>query len=137
MRSVTQACRATCAQSSARSSGTTVSLSSRTPMPISSARSRNTYTQCASPCASCGATEALPFPADVNVLGKRAARRLQRTDDATKKTAEIQKSRRRAVQTRRMALSLLLTGLLFLHAGFYFGFVHLSSCCPFFLLVGS
>jgi hypothetical protein len=29
---------------------TTVSLSSLTPMPISSARSRNTYTQCASPC---------------------------------------------------------------------------------------
>src|SRR5260370_26080411 len=49
---------------------TTVSLSSLTPMPISSARSRNTYTQCASPCASCGATEALPFPADVIVLGK-------------------------------------------------------------------
>ena len=58
-----------------------------------------------------------------------------------KKTAEIQKFRRCVLsKPGPWPAGVLLRGFLsgfFLHASFYLGFVRLSSCLPFFLLVGS
>src|SRR6516165_7782633 len=56
------------------------------------------------------------------------------------KTAEISDSRRCAVRIRRLTCSLLLARFLsgsLLHMSFYLGFVRLSGCRPFFLLVRS